>query len=74
MNDIFLIYLAALIFIISIMQKVGTYRSTGFFVTFAVLAISISKNLTEVFVTIVAGLAVHVLMIFSIKEYIKVKK
>ena len=74
MTDALLIYLASVLFIISIVQENGLYRSTGFFITFTILAVSISKDLTQIFITIIGGLAVHILMVFSMKEYIKLKK
>jgi hypothetical protein len=74
MTNTLLIYIASVIFIISIILDQAIYKTTGFFLTFVLLTVAISQDLTNIFLTIIAGLAVHVLLMLCTKEYIKFKK
>jgi len=67
MIDQTLVILATILFIISIMHSNIYYRNTGYFIAFTLLAMAIGKDLTQIFLTIMGGLAVHMIMVFSYK-------
>ena len=71
MTNSLIIYLGLLLFILSIIQSNTLYRATGFYITFCLMVIATCKDMDQAFISIIAGMAVHILMISSIKEYTK---
>lgn len=71
MIDNLVFYIATAIFALSFTQSNILYRITGLFSSFCLMAIAVNVDLTLAFISIVAGASVHLLMIFTIKEYQK---
>lgn len=71
MINVILLSLALVVFCLSFTRTSIFYRICGFFITFTLLTLIVTKDLTYIFLIMINGFTVHLLLLLSYKEYVK---
>jgi hypothetical protein len=71
MTDLILISVALLMIVMGFISNSIFYRVSVFMVAFSLLTMSVTKDLTTIFIMIVNALIISVLLLLSYKEYSK---
>ncbi len=73
MTNELMLYLSLILFFISSTNENHSFRCTGFFISFCILALAISGNITQSFIAIVITIPLHMILMLGAKEYNKNK-
>ena len=71
MINMILLFAALFVFIIAFTRQAIFYRVSGFFITFMLLTLVVTKDFTHIFLIMINGFIVHLLLLLSYKEYSK---